>query len=134
MSVQTAMVDGRAMATRILTDSCTITRQEGDPQFDDDTGKYTYPDPTTVYQGRCRIQIRTEAVESSAGERTNLVQSSELQLPVTDDTDTIVPGDVAEITDSPWSAALVGRKFTVSDRFDKSHSVMRRLQVQEVVG
>lgn len=120
-----------------MTDTCTITRAGvGTPTFNETTGQYTNPARVTIYSGPCRVQVTSliaNSATSNAGERAATVQGSELQLPVAGTGDVSV-NDVAEITASAHDDELVGRKFTISARHEKSHATARRLRVIEVTG
>lgn len=120
-----------------MVDTCTITRAgTGSGSFNETTGQYTAPARTTIYSGPCRIQITAliaSSQDSNAGERVATVQVSELQLPIAGTGD-VSYNDVAEITASVHDAELVGRKFTVDARHEKTHATSRRLRVTEVTG
>lgn len=133
------VADGRALIESLMTDTCTITRVDPDapaPEMDPDT--LEYPDPTriTVYTGKCRIQIKSviaTSTDSDAGERQATTQEFELQLPV-DGTGSVSITDVAEMTAAALDDSLVGRKFTIVARHEKSQATARRLRVIEVTG
>lgn len=127
--------DGRALAESLMTDTCTITRAGvGKGTWNDTTGQYDTPARVTAYTGKCRVQIKAVIASSSAstaGERQVIAQEFELQLPV-DGTDTVAINDVAEMLTCALDSALVGRKFTVAARHEKSQATARRLRVIEV--
>ena len=132
-----ALPQFRAVAESLMIDTCTITRTGvSEPVFDPETGQYTDPARLTVYTGKCRIQVTSiiaNSTSSNAGERAYAVQGSELQLPV-DGTGDVSINDVAEITAAEFDDELVGRKFTVAARHEKSQATSRRLRVEEVTG
>lgn len=135
--VDLARAQGRELAESIMVDTCVVTRPGvGTVTFDNTDGQYTYPVRVTVYAGKCRIQVTSLIANSSSpqsGERQTTIQGSELQLPVAG-TDTVSVNDVIEITAAPNDAALVGRKFTVVARHEKTQATSRRLRVEEATG
>lgn len=139
MSRVSAIARGRSAAEAGMTDTCTITRVDPDAvvgDMDADTMQYPDVDRLTVYSGPCRVQVTSiiaNSTSSNVGERVTTAQGSELQLPV-DGTGDVSVNDVAEITASVNDSELVGRKFTVSARHEKSHATARRLRVTEVTG
>lgn len=133
MSVSGVLASGRAAAEALMTDACTITRQTGEPTFDEQTGQYNYPPPTPVYSGKCKLQAPSlvNPIEIDAPERTGLKEQSVLSLPIEV---TPVKGDVAEFTAAAFDSNLVGRKFTVVGQHHESQATARRVQVVETVG
>lgn len=126
-------------------DTYRITRKakEGDAEYvdtsvmDPDTLQYPTQGRITVYEGPGRLQLRSTAVgigfsDQDAGDRRVVVQEPELQLPV-DDTADVTVNDVAECLTAPNDDSLVGRKFTVMARHEKTHAGKRRLRVSEVI-
>lgn len=50
------VIDAAAVyGQRLNRSSCVVSRPGGEPVFDPDTGTYTDPAPTTVYDGGCKI-------------------------------------------------------------------------------
>lgn len=128
--------EGRALAESLMTDTCTITRAGvGKGPWNESTGQYDSPAPTTVYSGKCRVQIMSgiPASRPTTGDRSTTLQETVLQLPVTS-TESIAVNDVATIVAAVSDASLVGRQFTVYARHEKSQATARRLRVIEVTG
>lgn len=135
VSVLAALAEGRAIAESLMTDTCTITRAGtgGAGAFDTVTGLYATPSRTTIYTGKCRVQVKAVVATSAnpdAGERLATNQEHELQLPI-EGTDTITVGDVAHLDTAVSDSSLVGRVFTVTARHEKSQATARRLRVTE---
>lgn len=142
--VARGLAEGRVLAEALMTDTCTITRAgagagagagvgAGVGPFNESTGQYDPPPRITVYTGKCRIQIKSavaSSADSSAGDRLGTVQDRELQLPITGTADVSID-DVAEVTAAVSDASLVGRKFTVTERHEKSQATARRLRVRQ---
>jgi hypothetical protein len=126
--VNPILAAGRTAAESLMQDACTITRVTGQT-LNDTTGAWT-DTVTTVYTGKCRLQVRAQAVAAlpQAGEREVVAFMAELQLPMS-----AVPqvGDKATITASTHDAALVGRVFRVRELMHKTHLTARRTIVQE---
>lgn len=132
-------MEGRALAESNMTDTCIITRVDPDAEpGEPDPDTLAYPDPPriTVYEGKCRLQVRSivaNASSSDAGERQTTVQESELQLPVATSGDVAVT-DVAKMLTCVLDPSLVDHEFTVKGRHGKSQATARRLRVEEVTG
>lgn len=131
-------LEGRNLIESLMTDTCTITRAGTDKGTKNEiTGQYDSPPASaTVYMGKCRVQIKSVIASSSdqaAGERQVVAQEFELQLPVTG-TESVTVHDVVEVLTAANDASLVGRKFTVAARHEKSQATARRLRVMEVTG
>lgn len=131
------LAEFRELAECQMVDTCTITRAGvGAGTFNPTTGQYDGADARiTVYSGRCRVQIKSVIASSAsdAGERQVTAQEFELQLPVVG-TELVSVNDVAEMLTASMDASLVGRKFTVAARHEKSQATARRLRVIEVTG
>lgn len=121
----------RGYAEQLMVDSCTITRA-GDPVFDPDTGTYTDPAPTTVYEGKCRIQLSDALFPQTreVGGGLVTVQRLTVQLPVAG-TDAVAVGDTVEVTSAVNDPALVGKRYRITGSHAKTHATTRRLAVEE---
>lgn len=128
------LADAREAAESLMVDRCAITRPgEGRGPIDEDTGKYTNPSPTFVYEGRCRIQIRGvgSSTTPEAGGREWVVAQSVLQLPVAGSEDVRV-GDLFEMVECVSDEALTGHKASIARRLsNKSHATKRELELSE---
>jgi hypothetical protein len=131
------VVEGRTLIESLMQESCVITRVDSAVErggMDPETMQYPAAPLLTIYEGKCRIQIRSavaSALDSSAGDRESTVQERELQLPI-DGTDEIAINDIVEITSAALDPSLAGRAFTVVARHEKSHATARRLRIREV--
>ena len=132
MSAQSATLAGRAAAESLMLDTCTITRRGGERTWDEESGTYTDAEPTTVYEGRCKVQTRNVSVsEVDAGEREVGVLAWEVHLPVVG-SEGVRRGDTVTVTAAVFDAALVGRVFTVSGPHVGTAKTARRLPVEAV--
>ena len=127
----------RAEAEAMMAATCIITKDGvGEPTFNTTTGQYDDPDRVTVYEGKCRIQIRGDRTGSSefeTGDREVSTHEPELQLPVAG-TAAVSVDQQAKILTNPLDDSLVDRVFTVVGRYEKTHATARRLRVVEVTG
>ena len=130
MSALAATLSGRREAERLMVDTCTIRRQTGETR--DASGAVTPVYGTTVYTGKCRLQLRGLASQSpDVGEQRIDILRGELQLPISV---TGVAVDDQVTFDSSLDPALGGRVFRVADLMHKTHATARRLPVEEVTG
>lgn len=125
----------RREAESLMTDTCRITRDgDGEPVFNESTGQYDDPPRVVVYEGRCRIQIRsTTEQHESAGPSEVALQYPELQLPIAG-TDVVAVDHQVECLTAAYDPSLVDRVWTITARHEKSHATSRRLRMVEVVG
>jgi hypothetical protein len=132
MSAPSVTRAGQAAAERLMVDTCTVTRVTAGGAFNETTGQYAADTTSTVYSGKCRVQMRDGlARDITAGERAQMVGRFVVNLPITatgiqvDDTVTIT----ATGTDS--DADLTSRTFRVAGLFHKTYATARRLVVEE---
>jgi hypothetical protein len=97
----------------------------------------------TLYEGVCRVQVKVDinsnVVETTAGDREWTYLVAQLQLPV--ETPTGATGDVADVDvdhictvlTSPSDPTLVGVVYNIQGIYHKSHAVYRRFRVREVI-
>ena len=150
MSLQSTLAAGQAAWLDIATDTCRVTRAavSGDVGFvpqviNPTTLQYPTQARVTVYQGPCRIQVKVDinsnVVETTAGEREWTYLVAQLQVPVTNPPG--VTGNVAnidvdhvcEVLTSPYDGTLVGSLFNIMGPYHKSQAVYRRFRIREVV-
>jgi uncharacterized protein DUF6093 len=121
---------GRAAAERLMVDTCTITRSS--VAFTDPETGHQVKTTTTVYAGKCRIQMQMpgSANASEPGEAYLLMLNLSVQVPAS--VTGVQPGDIVTVTAAAHDPELVGRTFRVKDLAHKTHATSRRLGVQEV--
>ena len=122
-----ALTRGRALAERLMVDSCSISRPGA--TVDELTGVPTW---TPVYAGKCQLSTY-EPQESNREVSSALVTTQRyvLKLPVESYAPQI--GDVATITAATYDANLVTRKFRVVALLHKTAATAYRLGVEEVL-
>lgn len=131
--IRAALPGFRAEVEGRMVDACTITRAGvNDTTFDPDTGVYTDAADSTVYTGRCEIQVSDglNANTTEAGGQVVVDQRVTLKIPMA--VEDIRPDDVVTITASELDPDLVGKTYRVMAGFAKSFATARRLQVEEV--
>ncbi len=150
MSLQSTLAAGQAAWLDIATDTCRITRAavSGDPGFvaqvmNPVTLQYPAQAPITVYQGPCRVQVKVDinsnVVETTAGDREWTYLVAQLQLPVstppgaTGNVAAVDVDHVCEMLTSPSDTTLVGVQYNIQGIYHKSHAVYRRFRVREVI-
>jgi hypothetical protein len=112
-----------------MDDTCTITRVTGQT-LDEDDGTYTDV-VSTIYSGKCRVQLRNMAVAALplSGDRQVVALQLEVAIPIAETGARV--GDAVTIDTSTYDAGLVGRVFRVREEMHKSHATARRLVCQE---
>ena len=117
-----------------MVDTCVITRSgEGRGEWNSETNQYDPPEPTVIYEGRCKVQTRDIAVdEVDAGQREHGVLSWELHLPVVG-SEAVARDDRVTITSSQFDAALLDQAFVVAGPHAGTAKTARRLPVEAVV-
>lgn len=123
-----------------MVDTCRITKPgEGKGPFNEATGQYDPPARITVYEGKCRIQVRSDinsnAVEAVVGEHEWTYRTGTLQLPITAETGAIRPDFICEYLTCPLDPSMVGRLFNMqAETKGKTHATHRRYRIREVLG
>lgn len=128
--LDTAIARFRSRQEALFRDECVITRASGDPVFDEDTGEYTTPDPTEVYEGPCSLRPAGGLVgtDVTAGERELRLSDYVLKLPA--DTP-VLNNDTVELTRSQYDADLVGRTYRITDVLRDGWQIARKCVVEE---
>lgn len=127
MSIQTALARGRAAAEALMVDTCTITRTIGESTV----GGVVTPTTSTIYSGKCRMQVRQETgAGQNVGEAFVVVQRLELQLPMS--VPELREGDIVTMTAAALDPQLAGKTYAVRDAVAKTHLTSRRVTVLEV--
>lgn len=120
----------RAEAEGRMVDACTITRGGGDPVFDPNTGTYTTPAGTTVYTGKCEVQITDGLNARAADVGGTEVTLSRLTVKIPMSVEGVQVDDIVTITASLLDPDLVDQTFRVLAGFAKTFATARRLQVE----
>lgn len=130
MNLDQALAEARAEAEARMLDTCRIIR---DPvsELNEETGKYTEVG-TVVYAGKCRMSASTTSGEVDLGGKLTAVTNPTLHLPAL--TEGVQVGDLVEIIASPTRAAIVGRKFDVTQMFDASQASALRMTTEVTDG
>lgn len=144
--------EDRAMARAEMIDTGRVTRpaRETDPGYvapvmDPDTLQYSESPRVTVYEGACRVQVRSDinsnAVEVVAGDREGTYRTSTAQFPMEP-----IPGETGhpgwiqsdnelEILTSPLDPIRVGTILNLqADTKSKTQATHRRFRAREVIG
>jgi hypothetical protein len=129
VSITGILARGRQVAEQLMTDTCTITRVTGQT-LNETTGQYV--DATsTIYTGKCRVQLRNMTVASLplSGDRQVVALQLEVSIPLSSTAPKV--GDKVTVTASQNDPALVSRVFRVREEMHKSHATARRIVVHE---
>ena len=131
LEMQGALSELRDLAESLMLDTCRITRAGSGRGEWNGTG-YDEVTPTTVYEGRCKVQSFApyEQTPESAEQRLT-VQRYFLHVPV--DGTQYQSGDRAEMLTSAHNPALPGTVLTIAGAHDKSLQTSVRLLVDEVL-
>lgn len=131
--ITAALIELRAEAEARMVDACTITRSGGEPTFDPVTGTYTDPQPTTIYTGKCEVQVSDglNARSTEAGGADVTLSRLTVKLPVEGSED-VRGGDTVTISAAVLDSALVDQEYTVLSGHAKSFATSRRLEVQRL--
>lgn len=139
MSAESVTLAGRAAIESLMIDTCRVTKAGvGKGPFNATTGQYAPPARITVYEGKCRIQVRSDinsnAVEAVVGDYESVYRTATLQLPVTATSGAIEPDCVATLLTCPLDPSLVGTEYGVlAETKGKTHASHRRFRIREVL-
>lgn len=120
----------RADQEVFLPDTCTVTRTDATPTFNEATGQYTGDPDTTIYSGACRIstmdiQQRVELFGETARDTLLYIATFPHDAPVFDkDADLTVT--------SSEDPQLEGRSMEIHSVLVESFQTARRVVLQEV--
>lgn len=135
----TEVAEDRAIAEAQMIDTCRITKPGpgGPGAFNETTMKYDTPARVTVYEGKCRIQVRSDinsnAVEAVVAEHEWTYRTATLQLPI-EGTGDILGDYVAEILTCPYDPEMVGRVFNLQvESKGKTLATHRRYRIRELM-
>lgn len=138
MSAASVVARGRAAIEALMVDTCKVVRYNpADRVWNESTGQYDEGDGTTVYEGRFRIQVRSDinanAVEAEVAEHEWTYRTATAQLPIAG-TEDIASDCVLEILTCPLDAGMVGRLYNLqADSKGKTHSTHRRFRARELL-
>lgn len=121
----------RREAESLMVDTCRITGA-GAPVWNDTDGVYAPGEPTTVYEGKCRLRKPSAAPRDvDSGEAGWAVDDFVLSLPVLG-SETVANGHGVEILTSQNDPAAVGMLLEVTGGHWQSQSTARRLPCKVV--
>lgn len=129
MSLDTYLRHGRDLAESLMVDVFQVTRADGEPVWDENTGDYTATE-TVVYEGVGRVRfpgIGGRRVDEQGDAVT--VQEAVLSLPV-DESVGVRVDDVAVCVSSRNDPGLVGVRFRVDEMHWQTHGTARRFGVE----
>lgn len=145
------VLEDRAMAEAEMIDTGRVTREAepGDPGYaagvmDPDTLQYSSGPRVVVYEGRCRVQVRSDinsnAVEAVSGDHESTYRTSTAQFPMEPAAGEIGhPGHILsdyelEILTSPLDPIRVGSVLNLqADTKSKTQASHRRFRAREVL-
>lgn len=134
------------MVLEQMIDTCRVTKDGAGPKvWDEATLQYTLPPRVVVYEGPCRLQVRSDinanAVEAVVAEHEWTYRTATLQLPI--DTPAGATGSAAavstdhqaEILTCPLDSNMVGRILNLqAESKGKTMSSHRRFRTRELLG
>ena len=123
----------RERAEALMVDTCTITSGEASTTFDPNTGTYTTTPGSTVYTGKCRVQV-TDSVTTTGenvGEQLVITERVTISIPVS--ADPVPINSVVTITAvDDISTVAVGAQYRVTGSHAGTHKTARRLPCEQV--
>lgn len=137
MSAASTVLAGRQAIEDLMVDTCRVTRYDSnDRTWNETTGQYSGDTGTVVYEGKFRIQVRSDinanAVEAVVGEHEWTYRTATVQLPI-EGTGGIVADCVLEILTCPLDPDMEGRLYNLqADTKGKTHATHRRFRAKEL--
>lgn len=132
------MLQGRRAIEALMVDTCRITKPGvGKGPFNEATGQRDKPARVQVYEGPCRLQVRSDinsnAVEAVVAEHEWTYRTATLQLPMAGTGD-LKPDYVVEMVTVPYDPSMVGKQYNMqAESKAKTHATHRRFGVREVL-
>lgn len=130
--IATALPLLRMEAEARMVDACTITRPTDVETFDDEAGDYDAVGNSTVYTGKCEVQLSDglTARASEAGGSDVTVSRLTVKIPVS--ATGVKVNDLVTITRSTFDTDLATLRFAVIAGHSKTYATARRLEVERV--
>lgn len=132
MTASTVAALGRAAALELMVDTI-LFAHPGTETYDDTTGEYTTTPGATIYNGPCKVQVRTGSPRDAAvGDTELVIDRLEIHVPVS--AADIPPSSVGTITavGDASDPSLVGNQYRVLGTHAASFKTARRLPVELV--
>ena len=122
----------RDLAESLMVDTITFTDDDGTLTMDPDTGVYSSTAGSTLYSGKCQVQMAAPSVaESTVGEQVVVVERVIVKIPW--DADPVPPNSVGVITAAGHgSGSVVGNRYRVTGSHDKTFATATRLPCELV--
>lgn len=136
---------GRRLAEAHMIDRCRITKPgTGEPVRNEATLQITPPERVVVYEGKCRVQVRSDinanSVEAVVGDHEWTYRTATLQLPIAagdgdlGDPALVRTNYVAELLEVPLDPSRVGIRLNLqAESKGKTHSSHRRFRIKELL-
>lgn len=116
---------------KMMDDTCTITRGDGEPVLNTASGSMVIDDPTEVYSGKCMLSPEGDrlgvVVEGGGSVRPTTYRGS---IPIDSGGDDVVPGDILTVTSSRRDPGLVGQTFRVDRALSGTFAVSRKFRLE----
>ena len=128
VSTDELVARGRRAAESLMTDVVLVSRADGPPVTDPESGVVAAPS-LVVYEGIGRVQGRATEAKTVDGVQVYILSDLTVQLPVSVEP---VVDDEVRVVESLTEPHLVGRTFRVKSAPRKSHATMTRCEAEEV--
>lgn len=133
MTTTPGLSRGRAIAERLMVDTCTIARVSAGTDFNDTTGGYSGGSSTPVYDGACRVKPKDNADRVvQFGEQAVSFWPFLVAVPMS--VTGVQLDDVVTITASESDPSLIGVQLRVREVPSGSQLTARRLGCERNAG
>jgi Family of unknown function (DUF6093) len=130
MTVGSLVMQLRGFAREVLIDTCTVTRADTTPTFDENTGQYTLDPATAVFTGACFVPPRSTEQPVIYGETERVVLPYRILI---DHTATgIREGDILTLTACTYDPELVGRPLRIRTVAKDSVNITQTVEAEDV--
>src|SRR5690606_33932916 len=72
----------KAIPAKFMSATVKISRRDAQTQSDAETGSYTAPTDTVLYEGAARVTPRRAAIQQPIREHPTVIQNVQLQIPI----------------------------------------------------
>lgn len=128
MQAEEIVYAGRAVAERLMTDTCTVQRQTGSSMSE--VTLIVTPTYSTIYTGKCRVRTASSEVMVDVGDRAASLHNYTVSIPVS--ATILAPDDLVTITASGLDPAQPGLTLRILGALHGSQMTARRFLCQEV--
>lgn len=117
-------IDGlKAIPAKFMSATVKISRRDAQPQWDPETGTYTTPSDTVLYEGPARVTPRRAALQQPIRENPTVIQNVQFQIPIDGYDFDLRTNCLVTVTNAPLNPTLTKYAYRVHEIVDSSNPI-----------